>query len=27
MDDVDMLYTAEDGIDQFPDGPTRRGVS
>jgi hypothetical protein len=27
MDDVDMLYTAEDGIDPFPDGPTRRGVS
>jgi hypothetical protein len=27
MDDVDMLYTAEDGMDPFPDGPTRRRVS
>jgi hypothetical protein len=27
MDDVDMLYTAEDGMDPFPDGPTRRGVT
>jgi hypothetical protein len=27
MDDVDMLYTAEDGMDPLSDGPIRHGVT